>query len=290
VARKLSLGISCIVAAFLGSSTLWASYVTYTSATYTSTNNVNSVTVAAYDPLNPSVSSKTCHGGLCGYGLSGLTYLDWHSLTTSVNCGVQCALNNLAPADVQFTLTSDASLDSYTRSAPDLTHAWRSPANDFGYILSTNNTSTTPGITITGGSGSYFSEISFYWGSVDPWNTVTITDVMNNSVFITGTNLHTQGVCVPSISSCGTTTYNNSDVVVDFQDGGTYSWKSITLASCNGTTCMRSFEIDDLQYIATTSTTFPGPRPSPTPEPSSLSLLGSGIVGLGGLLRRRLRS
>jgi PEP-CTERM motif len=53
---------------------------------------------------------------------------------------------------------------------------------------------------------------------------------------------------------------------------------SYSLVSCNGDCA--DFAINDLVI---------GPAASPTPEPGTLALLGTGIVGLSGYLRRRLR-
>jgi len=67
-----------------------------------------------------------------------------------------------------------------------------------------------------------------------------------------------------------------------------YSWNSglsttatITLTDLDNSGSFNDFVLDDLS--------FDGPSPSTvTPEPSSMLLLGSGLVSLAGLMRRKI--
>lgn len=245
----------------------------------------------------------------CGYALvssvlgSSAAWVNWQ--------GGTLPSGNSNP--LTFTLGSGAALHAYDPMAPcascgvnGSSKPWRSPTADYGYILSANDTasSATAGIKITPTtSGHYFSALSFYWGSVDPWNEIIFKDsndtpTASTDVTITGSNLANQGVSVPCTvpANCTSTIFNNTDVVVDFKAGGD-SWSSIQLLSCNGAqtpTCQPAFEIDNLQYILTTSTgsaavSFSDGNQSPVPEPTGLLLMSTGVMGIAGWLRRKVR-
>ncbi len=293
----------------LGSSAASASY---TYATYTV--GTNTVGVTLYAPTNttkispPSGSLECTYSGStgCGYGevLAGATDPDWHAGRGSYSSDT--AFLNSLDTHVNYSLGTGAALYAYDPSAPSPSKPWRSPSSDWGHILSTDDgTTSSTGIQITAQKVSntqyYFSEVSFYWGSVDPWNTVILTDSAGKAVYISGIDLHSQGVCVPAYSTSGCiSAYDNTDVVVDFNAGGN-AWRSIQLVSCeatatNGTLttpCNPAFEIDNLEY---TTTTAAGPfgglgegNNSPTPEPTSLLLMGTGVVAIAKSLRRYVR-
>ena len=165
---------------------------------------------------------------------------------------------------------------------------WRNPTNDAGYFLSTPD---SQGFTITFGSPSIngcngcITHLAFYWGSADPYNEITFLDSGNHVTTFRGSDFPLIGF--DSLDA------DTDSVVIEFamQSGG-LPWQSVTFSSpCNGTEgvgigCIGqdrpAFEIDDLQWTYGAS--------GPTPEPSCLLLLGSGVAGLGGLLRRRLHS
>ena len=290
----------------------------------TYTNGNNQVKVQYYAlPAPPSTSTSVTQiaGGSthcpspntrgCGYALvssllgTGASWVDWQT-------------GSLPSNFLTFTLGSGAALHAYDQYAPctfcNLNSAtspepWRSPQGDYGHILIANDTASpaTTGIKITPtSSGKYFSALSFYWGSVDPWNEIIFKDAVSPypTVTITGSNLQNQGVCVPAISStnCGFTNYDNTDVVVDFKVGlipGTTTlgdpWSSVQLLSCGGAQtprCQPAFEIDNLQYILTSTlapASFGEGNQSPVPEPTGLLLMSTGIMGIAGWMRRRVR-
>ena len=290
----------------------------YTSQTYTSGNN--SVKVTIYGP-SPVYALKNGSGGCnvalgCGYaeGLANATAPAWHNGRSSGYATDAAFLNSL-DSRVSYSLAASAGLHPYDVNAPNASEPWRTPNSDFGYILSTADTSTSStGIQITGNSAPasggktthyYFTRVSFYWGSVDPWNTIKFTDAYNSAstVTITGNDLKSQGVCVPDPTgkaagpaSCGTTFYNSTDVVVDFNHGGD-PWSSIQLLSCTGAQpifCTPAFEFDNLEYTMTAVTSASASAhyavQAPIPDPAALVLMGTGIVSIAGWLRRQLRA
>jgi hypothetical protein len=107
-----------------------------------------------------------------------------------------------------------------------------------------------------------------YWGSVDSWNTVTFTNTSTSPV----------------------TTYTVSGS--DLQNTAYFP-----CATTSKPTCAPSFEFDNIEWVTCGSCSAPisgvatgFSAAAPTPEPSSLLLLGSGVWGTAGWLRRRQRS
>ena len=151
----------------------------------------------------------------------------------------------------------------------------------------------TPGITLCAGSWTNgcpsslssgqagISQLSFFWGSVDPWNKIGFCYTSTNCDYFYGSNLANFNIADP-----GGPDYTSA--VVDFQATGN-PWAYITFTSCgpNGI-CKPAFEIDNLGYTTGLQPT-PGGAPTDAPEPSSLLLLGSGIAGLATVVRRKLR-
>ena len=310
-----------LVVLLLGSSNLFAGY---TVGTYANGNNVVKVTIT--DPSTTNACTYTNAQNTltdCGYAenIALATAPKWHAGPGGKTDSA--FLNNL-DSKVSYTLATTAGLHPYDPNAPCAAcsptggmEAWRTPSSDYGYILSTNDgsASSTGGITITGTTvkttTQYFQRVSFYWGSVDPWNEIIFTDAANSTkVTVTGSDLKSQGVSVPCTvpANCTPNSYNNTDVLVDFQVGTTCypnsppctvhsgdSWSSIQLLSCDGAqtpTCAPAFEIDNLEYLLTTTkapVSFGLVSQSPVPEPTGLLLMSTGVIGIAGWLRRKVR-
>src|SRR5215472_5170383 len=166
---------------------------------------ISSVSVCWYPPVYtnsgalvfPATCSSTSGMSPCGsyYSLSGAGWnqmnggAGWHNWNGTTN--VTSFLNGLSP--LSFSLTGDAGmyacpfntqLNQAVCANPSL---YRNPTTDYGYFLSTADSTNTNGIKITFPSGGV-KGFSMYWGSVDPWNTVTLTDG-NGSHTISGTQL-----------------------------------------------------------------------------------------------------
>ena len=240
----------------------------------------------------------------------------WHAFPYQTgNTTAQAYLNSLSGTTrPKFALGAGASLYPFDPAAPKSTELWRNPSGDQESILSTssipNGVVNNGTITITPPSSQYFSTISFYWGSVDPWNTVTFTgsDSKADTVTVTGADLSTYlnanvpdncGIYngQPGYTGCtgSSTVYNNSNYVVEFQYAN-FTWQSVSLSACGPTgnppvnACQPAFEIDNFAYLLTASPTTSFHQFAATPEPSSMLLLGTGMACIAGLLRRKFLS
>jgi hypothetical protein len=167
-------------------------------------------------------------------------------------------------------------------------------ACDAGYYLTT----TDPNNPITiqfgknvfqSGTGKWqctncISDFTFYWGSVDAWNTVTLKDASGASVTYTGAQ------------AFGTSTSGQNNVnsyMMEFKvQPGQLAWQSVMLSSSSP-----AFEFDNIAWV-TSSCAYVGATPcpaapitngtnSPVPEPSAFVLLWTGLAGAGFTLRRR---
>jgi len=179
------------------------------------------------------------------------------------------------------------------------TDAW---TINFGYIVSDTFT--------VGGSGATVNGISFgVW--LFPGDVVSSVDVsitsdefggtsyFSGTVALTQTNISTNGFGYQIASETGSfadTNLGAGTYWINLQNASTAngdpiywdenSGPSSASESAIGTVPSEAFTV--LGSGTTTTTTTSTSTTGPTPEPSSIMLFGSGILGLAGLLRRKL--
>ena len=185
----------------------------------------------------------------CGFfypasGLSSLTgAYGWHGYTglPGNSSSSQTYLNSLN-SEVSFSITSSAAL--YNNNGTAIGLPWRSPTDDHGYFLSTNNATTTPGITL---NFQYpVKTFAFYWGSVDTWNTIVFTDTRGIQHTFTGFDLTQTTPMGFGFPSCGNPAVcpDMSSISVRFDvPQHQYPWTSVSFSSCNAWGhCQPAFE------------------------------------------------
>jgi hypothetical protein len=118
------------------------------------------------------------------------------------------------------------------------------------------------GQNITFSFSTPMSYVGFYWGTPDLYNYVVLNLVGGGSVDYSGQDVY-------NLWGAGAS-YGNTPGYANFFANGGPEITSIELSSDGS-----AFEVDNLSYGITA-----------TPEPGSLMLLGSGLVGLAGMLMR----
>jgi hypothetical protein len=112
--------------------------------------------------------------------------------------------------------------------------------------------------------------LSFYWGSIDTYNSLRFLDASGNALAITGVGTVLTGSHVgPPANGDQGASATNRRVFFDLSSTPTFAKLELT---SNG----RAFEIDDIAVASAT-----------VPEPGTYALMAAGLLGLAGVARRR---
>lgn len=152
----------------------------------------------------------------------------------------------------------------------------------FGAWLFPGDTLTSVDVSIT---SSEFGGTTYFSGTVN----FTASNCFNNTY---GYNVCTETGSITPTDLAGGTYWLNLQNAVSTSGNPVYwdenSGPSLASQSTLGTIPSEAFTILGTTVTTTTTTTTTTTVPGSTPEPSSILLLGSGVLGLAGLLRRKL--
>lgn len=150
----------------------------------------------------------------------------------------------------------------YSKSAPGAA----APLKDKTHFLGVTGSATLDISAVS----THFDSFSFYWGSVDPLNTVSVYNLKGALIY---TYL---GSSLPSSTGSHSSPTTNRRVFFTLGKGE-------TLGKVRFSYPLAAFEIDDVAFGGTSGT---------VPEPSvwAMAIAGFGIVGIAARLRRRPRA
>jgi len=180
----------------------------------------------------------------------GGTAVSGQGMESSLAAGTTTTFNN---NQLPTSFSGDGSAAIVTGS---VTNVYLTPTGDTSAYVTTGVGSLTDTL------GADITSFGFYWGSVDPWNTFSITESngqASSTLTLTGAQLGSE-FNVP---------INGSDsYFVNFSADAGETFTSATFASTQN-----SLEFDNVVTA--------------TPEPASFAMLAGGLLAIAGVLRRR---
>ena len=207
------------------------------------TSKIALMAIALALPCFSSASTINVTFGGTAAGSDGVVSAVTGSSTVNFN-------GDTAPSN--YTITPNAMI--VQGSVPNVTAA---PTNDTSYYLSTGTSNVN--INLSAAPATYFG---LYWGSIDTYNTIALTEANGTVDTYTGSQIAT----ADGISANGTTS-----AYVNFSDSGS-AFTNVKLSSTQF-----AFESDNHAFVAA----------SATPEPSTWILTAGGLALAGLLFRRR---
>ena len=219
----------------------------------------------------------------CGYTWSYTPLINWHGYSSGSSMDY---VNNTALAHTggaSFSYDSNAAVGLYQGYAPG---QHRNPTGDAGYYLTTSNSY----LNLNFNSSYPIKALAFEWGSVDPYNTLTIIQHDQNGHNVSTSYAGNQicevlGGCFAPTGGWPSDPVNDiQSIVVQLTVPSTDPIYAIDFSSST-----TAFEFDNLAWLWVTVPPAGDPGGVPAPEPGTLAMAAWAVAGVIGLVHRKLR-